>query len=79
MGADYRGRVLELVRTLKSHGIGVILIRRGVTDALVLCDRIVVLRPGAVIADDATRLTSMNAIVAHIVGATDAPHRGAQS
>jgi hypothetical protein len=29
-----------------------------------------------VIADDATSLTSMSAVVAHIVGATDAPHQG---
>ena len=69
--------VLELIRTLKSHGISVILISHRLTDVFAVCDRIVVLRQGAVIADDATRDTSMNAVVAHIVGATDAPLHGA--
>ena len=69
--------VLDLIRNLKSHDIAVILISHRLTDVFAVCDRIVVLRQGAVIADDATRDTSMNAVVAHIVGATDAPHQGA--
>jgi simple sugar transport system ATP-binding protein len=64
--------VLDLIRTLKSQGIAVILISHRLTDVFSVSDRIVVLRQGAVIADDATRDTSMNAVVAHIVGATDA-------
>jgi simple sugar transport system ATP-binding protein len=39
------------------------------TDVFAVCDRIVVLRQGAVIADDPTEQTSMNAVVSHIVGA----------
>ena len=70
--------VLDLIRTLKSQGIGVILISHRLTDVFSVCDRIVVLRQGAVIADDATRDTSMNAVVAHIVGAADAPRQGAR-
>jgi len=69
--------VLELIRTLASHGIAVILISHRLTDVFAVCDRIVVLRQGAVIADDLTAATTMNAVVAHIVGATDAPHQGA--
>jgi ABC-type sugar transport system ATPase subunit len=69
--------VLDLIRTLKARGIGVILISHRLTDVFSVCDRIVVLRQGAVIADDTTRDTSMNAVVAHIVGATDAPRQGA--
>jgi simple sugar transport system ATP-binding protein len=69
--------VLELIRTLASHGIAVILISHRLTDVFAVCDRIVVLRQGAVIADDPTAATTMNAVVAHIVGATDAPHQGA--
>jgi len=69
--------VLDLIRTLKSQGIAVILISHRLTDVFSVCDRIVVLRQGAVIADDATRETSMNAVVAHIVGATDVSARGA--
>ncbi len=49
------------------------------TDVFAVCDRIVVLRRGAVTADDATKDTSMNALVAHIVGAADAPERGART
>jgi len=66
--------VLELIRTLKTQGIGVILISHRLTDVFAVCDRIVVLRQGAVIADDPAPRTTMNAVVAHIVGATDAPH-----
>jgi len=69
--------VLELIRTLASHGIAVILISHRLTDVFAVCDRIVVLRQGAVIADDPTAQTTMNAVVAHIVGATDAPHHAA--
>ena len=61
--------VLELIRTLKSQGIAVILISHRLTDVFAVCDRIVVLRQGAVIADDPVENTSMNAVVAHIVGA----------
>ncbi|HEY1942753.1 MAG TPA: ATP-binding cassette domain-containing protein [Roseiarcus sp.] len=70
--------VLELIRALSAQGIAVILISHRLTDVFAVCDRIVVLRQGAVIADDPTRETSMNAVVAHIVGAADAPHQGAR-
>ena len=60
----------------RGQGIAVILISHRLTDVFSVCDRIVVLRQGAVIADDATRETSMSAVVAHIVGAADAPHQG---
>ena len=63
--------VLDLIRALKRDGISVILISHRLTDVFSVCDRIVVLRQGQVIADDATRDTSMNAVVAHIVGAMD--------
>ena len=69
--------VLDLIRTLKRDGISVILISHRLTDVFSVCDRIVVLRQGEVIADDATRETSMNAVVAHIVGAADASPHGA--
>ena len=69
--------VLELIRTLASHGIAVILISHRLTDVFAVCDRIVVLRQGTVIADDPTAETTMNAVVAHIVGATDVPHQAA--
>jgi simple sugar transport system ATP-binding protein len=61
--------VLDLIRNLKSQGIAVILISHRLTDVFAVCDRIVVLRQGAVIADDPTANTSMSAVVSHIVGA----------
>ena len=68
--------VLDLIRALKRDGISVILISHRLTDVFSVCDRIVVLRQGQVIADDATRDTSMNAVVAHIVGAWTSGLRG---
>jgi ABC-type sugar transport system ATPase subunit len=61
--------VLDLIRTLKTQGIAVILISHRLTDVFAVCDRIVVLRQGGVIADDPVGQTSMNAVVSHIVGA----------
>ena len=61
--------VLDLIRTLKAQGIAIILISHRLTDVFAVCDRIVVLRQGQVIADDRTMDTSMNAVVSHIVGA----------
>ena len=68
--------VLDLIRALRSRGIAVILISHRLTDVFAVCDRIVVLRQGAVIADDPTPATSMNAVVAHIVGAAEATVKG---
>jgi fructose transport system ATP-binding protein len=61
--------VLDLIRTLKGQGIAVILISHRLTDVFAVCDRIIALRQGQVIADEMTAETSMNAVVAHIVGA----------
>jgi simple sugar transport system ATP-binding protein len=61
--------VLDLIRTLRDQGIAVILISHRLTDVFAVCDRIVALRQGQVIADERTAETSMNAVVAHIVGA----------
>jgi ABC-type Na+ transport system ATPase subunit NatA len=56
-----------------TDGISVILISHRLTDVFSVCDRIVVLRQGQVIADDATRDTSINAVVAHLVDAHSEP------
>jgi len=61
--------VLDLIRGLKGQGIAVILISHRLTDVFAVSDRIVALRQGAVIAEEATTQTSMNEVVAHIVGA----------
>ncbi|MGI9435902.1 MAG: ATP-binding cassette domain-containing protein [Geminicoccaceae bacterium] len=61
--------VLDLIRELKRQGITVILISHRLTDVFAVSDRIIALRQGEVIADEETAETSMNAVVAHIVGA----------
>jgi ABC-type sugar transport system ATPase subunit len=61
--------VLDLIRELKRQGIAVILISHRLTDVFAVSDRIIALRQGQAIADEATAKTTMNAVVAHIVGA----------
>ncbi|MEM7041351.1 MAG: ATP-binding cassette domain-containing protein [Pseudomonadota bacterium] len=61
--------VLDLIRELKRQGIAVILISHRLTDVFAVSDRIIALRQGQVIADETTAETSMNNVVAHIVGA----------
>lgn len=61
--------VLDLIRELRNQGIGVILISHRLTDVFAVSDRIIALRQGEVIADEQTANTSMNDVVAHIVGA----------
>ena len=61
--------VLDLIRELRRQGIAVILISHRLTDVFSVCDRIIALRQGQVVADELTTRTSMNVVVAHIVGA----------
>jgi simple sugar transport system ATP-binding protein len=61
--------VLELILKLKSEGISVILISHRLNDIFEVCDRILVLRQGQIVADEKKAKTSMNQIVSYIVGA----------
>ena len=61
--------VLELIRELKRQSIAVILISHRLTDVFAVCDRVVALRQGVVVSDEPVATTSMNDVVAHIVGA----------
>lgn len=61
--------VLDLIRELRNQGIGVILISHRLTDVFAVSDRIIALRQGEIIADERTASTTMNDVVAHIVGA----------
>lgn len=66
--------VLDLIRQLKSEGIGVILISHRLNDVLSVTDRIVVLTHGRAAANLVTAETSMTEVVAAIVGGTDMDH-----
>jgi simple sugar transport system ATP-binding protein len=61
--------VLDLIRELKRQKIATILISHRLTDVFAVCDRVVALRHGRVVSDELIAQTSMNAVVAHIVGA----------
>ncbi|WP_119304098.1 ATP-binding cassette domain-containing protein [Dongia deserti] len=61
--------VLDLIRELKRQEIAVILISHRLTDVFAVCDRVVALRHGRVVSDEHIAQTSMNTVVAHIVGA----------
>lgn len=63
--------VLDLIRQLKSQGIGVILISHRLNDVLSVTDRIVVLRQGRATANLVTKETTMADIVSAIVGGGD--------
>ncbi len=61
--------VLDMIRELRRQGIAVILISHRLNDVFAVCDRIIALRQGQVVADQPIAQTSMNEVVAHIVGA----------
>lgn len=61
--------VLELIRRMKAQGVAVILISHRMPDVFAVCDRIVVLRRGAKVADKHTRHTSPEEITGLITGA----------
>lgn len=63
------GHVLDLIRELKSRGIGVILISHRLPDVFEVADRMIALRQGRVVADLMAANTNMTEVVSYIVGA----------
>jgi simple sugar transport system ATP-binding protein len=61
--------VLELIRRLKAQGVAVILISHRMPDVFAVCDRIIVMRRGAKVADKETAHTSPEEITGLITGA----------
>lgn len=70
--------VLDLIRQLKSQGIGEILISHRLNNVLAVTDRTVVLRQRRAVADLATKETKMPDIVSAIVGGGDIAAAAAQ-
>jgi simple sugar transport system ATP-binding protein len=61
--------VLELIRRLKAQGVSVMLISHRMPDVFAVCDRIIVMRRGAKVADKTTAATSPEEITGLITGA----------
>ena len=61
--------VLGLIRRLKAQGVSVILISHRMPDVFAVCDRIIVLRRGAKVADKQTIATSPEEVTGLITGA----------
>lgn len=65
------GKVLDLIKSLKEHGVSVITISHRLQDIFQVCDRVMVLRQGRKVGDLPIQQTSMDEVVALIVGAQE--------
>jgi len=66
------GRVLQLVRQLRSADVAVVFISHRLDDVLAVCDRIVVLRRGRIVATLNGSETNGSEVVAHMFGDVEA-------
>ncbi len=64
-------KVLEIIRGLKEHNIAVIIISHRLQDIFQVCDRIMVLRQGRNVGERPVGQTTMDEIVAMMVGAKE--------
>jgi len=71
LGVAQQSQVLELVRSLKNHGLGIILISHQMHDIFKIADRILVMRRGKLVADIPRKETNPDEIVSYIVGSED--------
>ncbi len=63
------GKVLELTKSLREHGVSVILISHRLQDVFAVTDRIMVLKHGTKVGDKPTAETTMDEVVGLMVGA----------
>lgn len=71
LGVVEQGKVLDLIRMLKSQDVPVILISHTMPDVFAVTDRIVVMHRGRKVAEKRTEQTSSEEIVQYMVGAKD--------
>lgn len=69
LGVAQTAQVLDLVRTLRDRGLGVLLVSHNLADVFQVADRIVVLRLGRLAGSAAVPTTTPEAVVAAITGA----------
>jgi len=77
LGVAQSRQVLDVVRRMRADGMGVLIISHNIADVFAVCDRIVVLRLGRVVAELETEQTTPEAVVAAITGADVALNGGA--
>lgn len=68
LGVEQSRHVLELIKTLSSNGVAVVLISHNMQHVTEVCDRAVVLRHGRKVADVAMERVAERDLVHHIVG-----------
>ena len=68
LGAAERGRLHALIRELRGAGLSIVYISHELGDVLTLCDRVAVLRDGAVVASGSVAAFSVGMLVRHMVG-----------
>ena len=69
------GKVLDLIRSLKDHGVSVILISHRMDDIFYVCDRVMALFHGRNFAEAPLAATTRNEVIGWIMGTKD--HRDA--
>ncbi len=69
LGVAEQKKVIDTIRRLKSHGIGIIVISHQMHDIFQVTDRLVIMRRGEKVADLVTARTNADEVVSLIVGA----------
>lgn len=72
LGVRESKMAMDLVRSLKDHGLSVIMITHNMQHVLKYCDRVMVLRLGRLVAERHVRDVDGDTLVGLITGATDA-------
>jgi ABC-type sugar transport system ATPase subunit len=71
LGVPEQQKVLDLVRTLKSRGVPVVLITHILPDAFAVTDRVIVMHRGRKVAEKITAETTAAELVQYMVGAKE--------
>jgi simple sugar transport system ATP-binding protein len=69
LGVPEQRKVLALVRTLREHGVGVIIISHNLQDVLQVADRVIVMRRGRKVGERSIAETSSSELLGLMVGA----------
>jgi ABC-type sugar transport system ATPase subunit len=69
LGVPEQRKVLALVRTLREHGVGVIIISHNLQDVLDVADRVVVMRRGRAVGERQVADTNTGELLALMIGA----------